>query len=289
VKRPTFKFCYFTGITQCIAWWHRKRVMILCYHGITERPERDPNDPDGLHVRSDRFAAQLNYLQAHYHILSLSEYLAARRAGHPLPEYSLILTFDDGLRNFLTVAAPLLAERRVPAALFLVTGWMSESGGLHTSRKWSPADDEASLPWAEMQVLQQEYGVEIGSHTCTHQVLPDLPTKEAERELRDSRAAIVEHLKPQSDTLALAYPKGGYSAWIIERARALGYSCALTTDRGFNDASTDLFKLHRHIVGDEEVPVFAAHICGLVWWLHEARAFLQRRLAPQTQLVPKTA
>ena len=42
--------------------------------------------------------------------------------------YSVVLTFDDGFRNFLTVAAPILAERKIPATVFLITDKASEEG-----------------------------------------------------------------------------------------------------------------------------------------------------------------
>ena len=122
MKKLAFALLYLTGLTRLAAWCHRKRVVFLCYHGVTERSERSPADPTGLHVNHRRFAAQLDFLARRYHFISLEEYLQARRAGRRLPNYSLLLTFDDGFRNFLTVAAPLLSARQIPTTVFLITG-----------------------------------------------------------------------------------------------------------------------------------------------------------------------
>jgi hypothetical protein len=51
---------------------------------------------------------------------------------------------------------------------------------------------------------------------------------------------------------------------IASRAAALGYSCAFTTETGFNNQMTELFKLHRTLIGDDDnTPAFAARVAGL--------------------------
>ncbi|HLL73744.1 MAG TPA: hypothetical protein VK421_00490, partial [Pyrinomonadaceae bacterium] len=79
MKRRIFALLHRAGVTRLAAWLNRGRVVILCYHGVTARRGRRPDDPTGLHVRADRFEAQLDYLRRNYRVLSLGEYLAARR------------------------------------------------------------------------------------------------------------------------------------------------------------------------------------------------------------------
>ncbi|MCI0564711.1 MAG: polysaccharide deacetylase family protein [Nitrososphaera sp.] len=275
MKKLVFILCYVVGITRWVSWWNRKQVMVLCYHGVTERAERNFRDPHGLHVRQDRFAVQLDYLQRYHRVISLHEYLAARREGRLLPHYSVILTFDDGYRNFLTVAVPYLAKYTMYASVFLITDRMGEDNNSALISRWKPSDDEIYLSWAEVQALGQRQSIEFGSHTCSHSKLPTLSPKKAECELRDSYAAIVAHLK--SETVALAYPYGEYSDLLARQACSLGYVCALTTDGGFNDENTDLFKLRRTLIGDDDdEPAFAARVSGLAEWLVKAQAFLRR-------------
>ena len=106
MKRSFFSLLQKLQITRLAAWWNRQRVVILCYHGVTERSKRHPSDRYGLHIRADRFEKQLDYLRRHYQVISLAEFVKACQNKAPLPDYSVVLTFDDGYRNFLTCALP---------------------------------------------------------------------------------------------------------------------------------------------------------------------------------------
>jgi peptidoglycan/xylan/chitin deacetylase (PgdA/CDA1 family) len=268
MKKFFFALLYAAGATRLAAWWNRRRVIILCYHGVTERTQRGSNDPHGIHVPRARFEAQLDYLRSRYHVITLRQYLAARRDGLKLPDYSVVLTFDDGFRNFLTVAAPRLAERAMPASLFIITNNTAEGGDANVERRWSPADDWTYLSWAELATLAREQQIEIGSHTCSHTRLPTLSPEETGRELRDSYDAVRARFG-RGVAPALSYPKGEYSAVLSRLARTVGYACAVTVDGGANDpARTDPFALGRTLIGDEDdAASFAVRVSGVRDWL----------------------
>lgn len=260
MKKGFFALLHRLYITRLAAWWNRKRVVILCYHGVTERPERHPNDPSGLHIRADRFEAQLNYLRRHYEVISLSRFVEAHKSNVPLPDRSVVLTFDDGYRNFLTGAMPRLNARNMPVSVFLITDRVRPESQSDID-EWSEFDDETFLSWEEIRTLQQ-HGVEFGSHTCSHRKLSKLESLEAERELRLSYQTIGAHLS--QSTMALAFPYGSYSDAIIALMRELPYTCALTTEAGMNTSSTDLFLLRRNLIGDDDDEAsFAARVSGL--------------------------
>lgn len=275
MKKLAFALLYAAGLTRFAAWWNRKRVIFLCYHGVTERSSRGPHDPHGIHVRHHRFEAHLEYLRRHYHVIPLREYLTARREGRPLPPYSVVLTFDDGFRNFLTAAAPRLAARGIPASVFIITDNTAGERETVFDRRWAPADDLTYLSWTEVRALESEQHIEIGSHTCSHPRLLTLSPEETERELRDSYAAIVTHMGNRE--AALSYPKGEYSALLARQARAAGYACAVTVDGGANDSGTDLFALGRTLIGDDDDRAsFAVRVSGLRNWLAELRVVFSR-------------
>ena len=81
MKKIFFTLLHKLQLTRLAAWCNRKRVIILCYHGVTERASRHPDDPSGLHIRADRFEAQLDYLRRHYRVISLAKFLEARRTN----------------------------------------------------------------------------------------------------------------------------------------------------------------------------------------------------------------
>ena len=269
MKRTFFSLLHKLRLTRLASWWNRKRVVILCYHGVTERRERHPNDRHGLHIRADRFETQLDYLRKHFNVISLAEFVEARNRNVSLPDRAVVLTFDDGYRNFLTSALPRLAARDLPVSVFLITDNI-RSRSDSPANGWSEADDETFLSWEEVKVLREQ-GVEFGSHTCSHRKLSELATTEADRELRVSHEAVDAHLSQH--TMPLAFPYGSYSDAVIATARQLPYTCALTTDAGTNGPATDLFLLRRNLIGDDDdEALFVARVSGLTAALQRAVA-----------------
>lgn len=263
-----FKVLYLIGATKLAAWWNRSRVMILGYHGVSLR---DPEDDYGLHVNARRFAAQLDHLRRHYRIVSLIEYVEARRAKRSLPPRAVVLTFDDAYRNFLSVAAPLLRARGMTATVYVITDEAARAAELRrTTRTWTPLDDDEYLSWDEIRELRAA-GFDFDSHTCSHPRLSDVSPAQAHRELEVSRRALSEQLGRED--FSFAYPCGKYTPEVVGAARRLGYTCAVTCDRGLNDDDTDLFMLRRTLIGNEEVSEFAAHVSGLASLLRKALPF----------------
>jgi hypothetical protein len=62
MKKTLFALLHRIGVTRFAAWWNRKRVIFLCYHGVTERSNRATEDSKALHVNRQRFAAHLDFL-----------------------------------------------------------------------------------------------------------------------------------------------------------------------------------------------------------------------------------
>ena len=265
MKKFIFKLLYKAGVTKLCTWHFRKRVIFLCYHGVTERPARSAADAKGLHVNSRRFARHLDFLQKHYHLTSLKDFINAQREGRSLPDYSLVLTFDDGFRNFRTVAAPMLAERKLPATVFLITDRAGEKPTEEVTNSWSTEDDQQYLSWDEAKSLQVQ-GFEFGSHTCSHPHLLTLSPIESRHELEHSHDDLIRNLAIEMPTLS--YPKGQYSDQLADDARRVGYACAVTTDRGMNEPDHDLFTLGRTLIGDfDDEASFAVRVSGLRWIL----------------------
>lgn len=89
---------------------------------------------------------QLAYLTRHYEVIPLRTLVDCFERGQPVPQRSVVLTFDDGFRDNLTHAFPLLQRYRVPATIFVVTGsltygdlpWSQRLGYLfqRTSERW---------------------------------------------------------------------------------------------------------------------------------------------------------
>src|SRR5438270_5288296 len=72
-------------------------------------------------------ATELRFLARHFKVISLQSMLDRITTGSLPLEHEIALTFDDGLRNNLTVAYPILRELQMPAAMFVCPA-LVESG-----------------------------------------------------------------------------------------------------------------------------------------------------------------
>lgn len=93
-------------------------------------------------------------------------------------------------------------------------------------------------------------GHELGSHTCTHALLPSLSDESRKRELVDSKA-VLEQLAPErSGVLAISYPNGSVSEKEVDAASQVGYRFGFTTAVGVWRSSTHPLLIPRVNVWD---------------------------------------
>jgi peptidoglycan/xylan/chitin deacetylase (PgdA/CDA1 family) len=163
------------------------------------------------------FDAQMEWLhRVGYNAVSLRRVYDALEHGAALPPNPVAITFDDGYRDVLWNAAPLLHRLRMPAADFVITGRVDDG-------------DPSFLTWPELRRLER-LGFAIGSHTVDHLDLTGVPPRQALYELEASRRALETHL--HRPVWWFAYPAGRFDAEVVRLVRRAGYRLALTTVPG---------------------------------------------------------
>ena len=169
-----------------------------------------------------------------YHTLTQEQLFAGLEQGAALPARPIVITFDDGYRDVLGKASPVLQRLHMHAIAFVITSRIS-------------GPDPSFLTWPQLMLLERR-GIEIGSHTVHHAELPGLSDASAQAELDGSRRALEAHL--HHPVQWFAYPAGAFdarSAQLVERA---GYVLAVTTRPGsVQDAQAPL-ELHRYEILD---------------------------------------
>jgi peptidoglycan/xylan/chitin deacetylase (PgdA/CDA1 family) len=108
-----------------------RALAIVMYHGVTAEPLPVFN---WCQLAAAEFARQVALLAQEYRVLPLSEVIARLEQRAPLPERAACITFDDGFRNVLTTACPILQRHQLPATVFLVTGAMGTGQPAWTDR-----------------------------------------------------------------------------------------------------------------------------------------------------------
>ncbi len=105
-------------------------LTIFLFHGVVERHDYPIRNYTRKHIARARFATILDALMATGTAVSLDDVIEIASGRGALPANAFAITFDDGFRNNLTVAAPLLVDRKIPATFYVTTGfiehnWMS--------------------------------------------------------------------------------------------------------------------------------------------------------------------
>jgi peptidoglycan/xylan/chitin deacetylase (PgdA/CDA1 family) len=242
----------------------------------------------------------MTYLARRFRILPLAELVASLREGRPIPPRAMAITFDDGYRDNLTEAAPIMHALGIPATLFFATGpqereepfWWDTLELVGRSPEFRAAVKRASLgefrrlvaqslaeltPAAARGAIEQLYmnwdelrtwqrlGMDVGAHTATHPILAKLSPAEMAEEILPSRARLEREL--DRPITLFAYPNGkaaDYSDHTRHLLAENGFTAACTTIEAMNDATTDLFSLRRFIARDESLPFFALRISRLM-------------------------
>lgn len=206
----------------------QRPVPILTYHSL---------DTSGsvISVSPEIFAEHMRLLRNRgYTAIRLDRLLDAWAGEGVLPERPVVLTFDDGFRNSLEHAAPVLVEHGFAATIFVVSG---RCGG---TSDWSDQGREMPrlplLDWSELGELAST-GWEVAAHSMSHARLPRLALDEARREIVDGKAAIEQELGTPVRTFAYPYGESCPSVTAIVREEFLGAvsvklgSARLTDDR----------------------------------------------------------
>ncbi len=183
------------------------------------------------------FDAQMEFLAANYRVIGLGEAVAeltngtARQPVRP----GVVLTFDDGTADFVDNTLPILAKHRLPATLYLATGFID--GAI----PWF--DGSPSMSRAGLKEVADSGVVEVGSHTHRHSLLDRLADHEIAEELDRSIDLIGEWCGVYPHDFA--YPKAVPPSSVADReVRARFRSAALATP-GSNGVGQDPFTLRR--------------------------------------------
>jgi peptidoglycan/xylan/chitin deacetylase (PgdA/CDA1 family) len=218
----------FTGVDRNV--WlpalralRRRRSVILGYHGVAAVDPR--HDLSRLQVAPAEFRRQIELLAlAGFRFLTMRDAADALADRSPEPGIAVI-TFDDGLRNNLTVALPILREIGVEAAtVYIATDFI----GAHSPWLAAGAGGDI-LAAAEIAELARE-GWEIGGHTMSHPDMSRLDYGECRAEIEGGIRELERISGARVHTFA--YPFGRYGSAALAAARDSGVRAAVTTGSG---------------------------------------------------------
>lgn len=126
MKRLFLTLIYRTGALWLWRYLHRHHITILMVHGVMDTEDPTPWVPLRPQLSRRTLEGTLRRLSKYYRFVSLEDAVAMLSGKRIMQPHSVVLTFDDGYRNNLTHALPILRRYQVPAAFFIATGHIDQ-------------------------------------------------------------------------------------------------------------------------------------------------------------------
>ncbi len=273
-----------TGILFLVHCLKRPRLLVLAYHRVTPADAKPQwTDPERF-VAAESLEKQLRALRRFYRFVSLSDFRALVTGKKRLRGHVVLVTFDDGYREQVEHALPVLQGLGVPAAFFLSLGFVGERRSFwfdrlaETLRAWErdAADRErlrAFLPAPLRDIFASSAPLPARLHRAVD-FLARLPLRE--------RRALMKRVLPE--------PRGTPPALDWKQARRLldlgmelgahGRTHTALTRLSEQDARQELHDSLAGVTRGSGAPVFAVAYphgevdAGVAAWAREAGAEL---------------
>jgi peptidoglycan/xylan/chitin deacetylase (PgdA/CDA1 family) len=256
-------------------------VPILMYHSISENLFGKAHPYYQINTSPKIFAQQMNWLHANgYRTMNLTESYSALCTAADVSK-TVVITFDDGYRDFYTDAFAVMQKCGFTATIFIATDRIQDR-----SLRFDGAD---YLTWSEVRELHNA-GITFGSHTVSHPILRSLQPAQIDHELGHSKQIIEQQLG--APVLSFAYPYAfpeedkPFTRFLTDLLEKHGYSNGVSTIIGLARARHHRFFLPRLPINSWDDPAFLrAKLAGAYDWLHWPQRLSKslRRKPPVTQ------
>lgn len=189
-----------------------RQIVILCYHSIA-------NDNWTHSVKIDEFKKQIAYLKKQYDFVPLKDLELFLEGKKNFTKSVVVLTFDDGYRNILSIK-DFLVKNKIHPAIFIIADQINvDKKELDTNILFLTRD----------QILElHKAGWIIGSHSLTHRDFYKLTKDEIKYEVQQSKEKLQKELGVSISYFA--YPKGKYTKEIVSNVKKAGYTLGLSMD-----------------------------------------------------------
>jgi peptidoglycan/xylan/chitin deacetylase (PgdA/CDA1 family) len=235
-----------------------RTLRVLMYHKVNDLWPNPTTVPTGIFAEQMRLLEELDYTP-----VALDAVRDHYIHGLELPSGAVLITFDDGYRDNLLNALPILERHGYPAVLFAPVGFLDDARPLpHEESLHALGVRNGTLRWDELAELERG-GVRIESHGIGHRPLAELDPAEALREIALSKLRLEERLGREVE--AYAFVKGSQADFKPEHASLVqqaGYKLAFSSVSGANGPGTDRFRLRRYNVEPYPARTFELVLAG---------------------------
>lgn len=205
------------------------KIPILIYHYVEYVKDKGDKIRISLNIEPWAFDEQVKTLKdAGYTFITPNQITQYFGNKINLPEKPVILTFDDGYRDFYTDVFPILKKYNVKAVAYIVPGFLDKPNNL--------------THWQLKEIAKSDL-VEIAAHTVNHAYLKGLPEKRVRFEIEESKKMLEKELG--IPVVSFAYPYGVFDLQAIEEVKKAGFKNAVSTIDGVDISQDNIFFMYR--------------------------------------------
>jgi peptidoglycan/xylan/chitin deacetylase (PgdA/CDA1 family) len=243
------------------------------YHSISETLAATRHPYYVTETSPLTFRAHMQYLKQNgYVALAPDELSPFLRSHETARKKTVVITFDDGYRDFYTQAFPILKEFGFSATVYLPTKFVGSQPCTFLGKE--------CLTWREVRELKNA-GINFGSHTVSHSKLRFLSATDLDSELRDSKKTIEDELGTEVQSFAYPYAFPEEDRPFTERLSATLEDCEYTngvsTIIGSRHSESEKYFFRRLPANSwDDLQLFAAKLSGSYDWLYWPQHFSKR-------------
>ncbi|MBI4096719.1 MAG: polysaccharide deacetylase family protein [Candidatus Levybacteria bacterium] len=202
---------------------------ILVYHYVEYVTDERDTMRKSLNTPPHLLIKQIETLKnAGYTFVTMSELMEIMDGKIKLPNKPVVLSFDDGYRDFYTDVFPILKKYDVKAVVYVVSGFLDQPNYMFTE---------------QVREISKSGLVEIGAHTVHHYALRGLDNLTAKYEIEESKKDLETLLN--IPIVSFAYPDGSFDDQAQKLIREAGFRSAATTLYGYEINQGNKYSMYR--------------------------------------------
>jgi len=164
MKQKIIKLAMKLGGLQLAKFITRKTPRIFMYHSFSE------HEVAGA-VSKEKLEWQMGEIKKNFNPITLLELSTLISSNKPVPNNTIVITIDDGYKNFYDIAYPILKRYNVPATFFVTTGFINGDLWLWPDQlKWLLKQSSSALK--KVTLSNQEFSL-AGTFQQNWQVMND--------------------------------------------------------------------------------------------------------------------
>jgi peptidoglycan/xylan/chitin deacetylase (PgdA/CDA1 family) len=247
MNRVKYRLAQLVSSTQRTKPAYQIHRRVLMYHSISQHKQ---SDKDVYSLSQQDFAQHVELL----HELRTTENSKIVKLDST-DRSGITITFDDGYRDTLTIAAQTLAEKKLPFTVFVSSANITSGDSKFLNRQ-------------ELIELSNISGATIGSHGHTHTHLAKMPLQDVTNDLKLSKDWLEQIV--QKPVTMLSYPHGSYNNDVVRIASEIGFEFAATSKWGVFEVGTKKLEIPRIDI-----------------WSQDSRKVLQQKLLGQWEWIAR--